>query len=240
MRYHNVSYADSIYSTLKCNNLYPILNGQDPEDDSSFRYRISQKIPAISGNNLSNIRLQALSIPGVKRVKTIDAYFGIGTVGVIVFGADKETNQNLVERMQEKLNSIQGPGSKLLAVQGTKVHFDFDIRASLVRDLNENEKRSLERGIRRSFTNALKDQEFTGSVNIARVANRVLKDNPKISRFISGGDDVPYFEAVYARKSWSGSSGFVERRRIITNRFDLKDHEHVGLGNLDIKYELDP
>ena len=240
LQYHNVPYAQVAFKGLKCNNYYPILSGQDPESDTAFRYRITQKIPSMVQNNLANIRMAGLTIPGVKNVKVIDAYFGVGTAGVIVFGAGRETNSSLTTAMQRKLNSIQGPGSKLIAVAGSKVTFDFDLRLVTVRELNEAERKTLERGLKRSFTNAIKDQEFSGTINLNIVASRIFKENPKIARLIPGPDGIPFFEAVYLRRSWSTSAAEVERRKLITSKINISDHEHCSLGTLSIKYELDP
>ena len=241
LRYHDFGdYTNSGFNSLKCNNRFPVLNGADRESDTAYRFRVAEYIPAIVQNNQSKIRLIGLTIPGVEDIRILNGYFGIGSAAVVVFGIDHEATPALTAKFQELLNQNQGPGLAIVAISGVRVYFDFDLRILVTRQLSLEEENVLKTQCGNMLISELKSFEKTKVIPLGKIAAAVAATHPLIAGLI-GRIDSPNssrkagFENVYIRKTFAGEIPGVERQRILTSRFSLKDEEITALGEVNME-----
>lgn len=88
-------------------NLSPITNGSDPESDDNYRFRISLGYVSAEKNNITAIRLAALSVPGVSNVLVRNIAYGPGTAQVLVIPEGNSVSQSVLNRVQENVNAVK-------------------------------------------------------------------------------------------------------------------------------------
>lgn len=240
LRYHDFeNYTEADKNLLKCNNDYPIINGANREEDDKFRYRIFQQIPSLVQNNQARIRLVGLEIPGVEQVRVVPGYYGIGSAAIIVFGVDGETTFAITESMHQRLQELQGPGSRLVAVAGVKVYLDFEVRVLLSQKTNVAEQQALTKSIQETIRTFLKKQEYSRTVNFAPVASAIVQEHTVITGLIGHDKSVPSFEHVYIRRTPADTLALEERRLLLNQSISLDDEEHIGLGRVSVTYQTE-
>jgi uncharacterized phage protein gp47/JayE len=218
LRNHNfLSYSDSINNTLKIINFFPILNGRSRERDSQYRFRISQQMVRIKQVNDTAIRLNSIDVPGVINTKIISGYYGVGTVGVIVLGADNESNSELVNAVQSRLDRLRGPGLRIIASPSVETLIDLELEIKSVRDVVAQERRTSEEQIKKIILTYLRSAGIGGTVS--------LQD----------GGRTKLFKNVYLRKGFSNGS-MSERERLIVDTFALDEDSYADLGNITFSW----
>lgn len=235
LNFHNFeAYAAFDKGFLKCTNNYPILNGREQETDEEYRFRIASHIPEIVGNNRILIKNSAYTVAGVKEVRILPGFYGIGTAAVVCFGTDGETADPITKEVQKRLDRFQGPGLMLIAINGVKVYFDLELRCLITKDLSEVQKMALERSIKSTILASMKEREFTRTIDLRRVASQVLTTHPSITGLINSTSSAPGFERVYIRKEWSNLNPISERKRVVNDKVVLAPEEHVALGTITV------
>lgn len=224
---HNVTeYTDSASSSLKVTNLYSILNGRDRESPTSYRFRLSQWYLRGLQINQSKILLSSLEIPGVVNITTIPGYFGIGTAGVIVRGAENETNQRLLNAVQAQLDALKGPGDRYIATAATKVYFDFDLKIQTT-DLDTT---AIKNQISTIMNNYFRRLSLGDTVNLTNLLKEI---NTSVSKMFSIDLENSLFSKVYIRKGYS-SFTTDERQTLLVDIYTLRLDEFAALGSLEL------
>lgn len=109
--YHNFSnYLDSANNTLGVTNEASIVNGQDIETDTNFRFRIANQVTASEKANLTAMRLSALSVPGVADVVIVPYHRGIGTVDMLIKSTVPRISDSLVSAVQTAIDEVTSQG----------------------------------------------------------------------------------------------------------------------------------
>jgi uncharacterized phage protein gp47/JayE len=236
--YHNFTNYIAVDSgRLKVTNRFNILNGQDQEDDDRLRYRMSRQYASLVQTNIDKIKLNGIDVPGLEDVRIISGYFGIGTAACFAFGIDEESNQQLADDLQSKLSTINGPGIALIAVPGIAVYIDLELRVRLTENLTASQRISLERAMKGTIFNAIKDESRGGNVNLGIIADRITSSYPEITALISNPHSLDKFEAAYIRKLTTGTT-FAERQKLLTPVVTLDEEEFATMGTLDVSYEI--
>jgi len=240
LRFHEFSsYADSGFNALKCNNRHPILSGTDTESDESLRFRATQYIPSIVQSNTAALKLRSLSIPGIEELVIINGYFGIGTVAVVALGLESEVTPGLTRKLQKIARSMNAPGLDIKVIPGVRVYFDFDLRILTQRALSPPEAAVVRTVASNALVLKLKEFEIAQSLDFDGIAAAVKKSHPLIMGIVgrnsnSGSHKNSSFENIYVRKKWANSQGSVERQRIVSNTFTLKEEEIATIGSINI------
>jgi uncharacterized phage protein gp47/JayE len=216
-------------------NFFAILNGRSRESDRNYRYRLSRRYDTLVSSNNSKLHLEALRVPGVLDTRIIPGYYGIGTVGVVVLGAENQATTQSVRAVQARLNSIQGPSSRMHAVPATSVYFDIQMEVRPVKTLTAAQKRQFELATRRTIRNYLRSQGIRGTVGLKDLAAELTAQGNSAIRLTSLGRAEEIFDTVYVRKG--PSSGSTTERDLLKNSYySLDEDEYADLGTLSVRY----
>lgn len=227
-------YTDVGSNSLKVVNFYPILNGRNRETDEHYKYRLSQYYNTLFQANDARIRLRALEVPGVREVKIIPGYYGIGTAGVVVLGPENQSNSRLVNGVQEQLRQLAGPGQELLALGATQVLFDFelDVRLSILPTISEQARitAQIQRGILAYF----RKLPIGGTVNLDDLVGSIQRITSGVVS-LSGTSKDKFFKRVFLRRA---QPGFIsdDRELLIANTVTLLNDQFGVLGTLEVSY----
>tara|TARA_Y100000034_G_C6862159_1_gene392517 strand:+ start:331 stop:1560 length:1230 start_codon:yes stop_codon:yes gene_type:complete len=228
-------YTDSVNSTLKVSNVYPILNGRDLESDDNLRFRISNMFGTLATTNATSINLRSISVPGVLKAKPLPGYYGIGTCAVVVFGAGGESNMDLAKRTQERLNVLQVAGMQLIAIPGMNVQFDLVMDLYVGEGVTSSDKKSIKREIRRA-TNRFFSGQGTGTnvVDFSRLKRSIIRNVTGISGILDRRARANLFNSIYVRRIVAGSTS--ERSLLLTTSYTLEEEEYATLGSLEVTF----
>lgn len=230
------SYVDFNNSSLKVLNFYPILNGSETERDDQYRFRISQNYNRLQQNSDARILLTSLEVPGVLEVKSISGYFGIGTVGVVVLGADNQSNQSLIEAVQARLNRFNGPAGRMQAVPATQAQIDLELEIKTTRQLNQAEQARMRAQVRRTCTNYFRSIGLAGTIRFDELARTIQTATKGLVSLGAIGSERSLYENIYIRRGFSNGV-YSEKERIVSRVHLLDEDEFADLGELDISFE---
>jgi uncharacterized phage protein gp47/JayE len=235
----NHNFTNYLSGKLYCKNNYSILNGRNLENDESLRFRIANVINSHSGATELALQLSAIQVPGVTKVQVVSGYYGIGTAAVFVFGVDNESNQELVNAVQRRINSYQTAGLKIIAVAGVKVHFDFEILAYVKPTVNGPDRKQMEEEIKKTinsyFFNGTGDPLKTISV---KGLEQAIVSNSRLGKLSSiRGNNRSLFNKIFIRKGYGGSRTTGERATLDANSFTLAENEYAAPGTIQITFE---
>ena len=239
---HNfLNYADVLSGTLKVTNKMPIINGRDLESDESLRYRTTNYINAVSNRNRDAVFLNSLQVPGIREVRIIPGYFGIGTIGVIAFGQGKELSKDILDLLEDRLVELQNPGQEINIISGVTVYFDFKLKIYIKSGLTNIEKENIKSTIKRDVANLIKDKEFNNFLDmleISRVAIRNIPDS-KILGFGTSENGGSIFEEVFIRKTDRFNLFPEEKESLMSDFYSIGDDERIAFGEIIVNLEED-
>jgi uncharacterized phage protein gp47/JayE len=236
IRHHEfTNYVDSGSNSLKVVNFYSILNGRNEEEDTQYKYRISQKYSKAVSLNDSKIKLVALDVPGLIDVQIIPGYYGIGTAGVVVLGAGYEANDSLIAQVQSYLKEINGTGRELFAVSATLVQFYLELEIKTLKTLTIAEKSRMEYTINQYVIRYFKQIGINGAVDLSDLAISMQKATNGLLQFKSATSPTSIFSNVYIARSAS-RSGRSNREQMLNTSYSLDDVEYPALGSITFTY----
>lgn len=231
LRSHNfIAYTLSASQLLKVVNFYPIINGSDTEKDSQYRFRLIKRFEAVQSSNKAAIDLNALSIPGLRNTVILPNYYGVGTVGVVALGVEKQTSPRLINQLQQKLNEIELPGTKYFAMAPITLALDFELNIVANRVLSDIEQQTIETDLFNLFNTLFRQISLGTSVSIKTLQNQVLQylGSKKITV-----KDTNVFKKVFKSRSY----GFVPqmtRDEVVGDVITLDPIELPILGTLTV------
>jgi uncharacterized phage protein gp47/JayE len=236
---HNfTSYTDAANKTLECTNIYSIINARDRETDDQFRFRLSQHFSSIRTANASKLKLDGLVVPGVLDVRVLPGYLGIGTAGVIVFGAEGFSTTRMVKQVQDNLLRMAAPGLNAVAIPGMVVNLDFDMQILTKETVSEERKAILESGIRRSFRRYFSTQVSETVVNLSNLRDFILRENKDLLAVTTAQGRNSLFNKVFIRRGYGTSLVLSDRETLDANSYSLSEDEYATLGSLTLQYKV--
>jgi len=239
LRSHNfTNYTDSKFSTLKCINLYPILNGSNNESDESLRFRIVNAYASFVKDSEDSLFLKSLEIPGLVDARIIPNYYGIGTVGVFVFGAGQKTSNSLLEQVDRKLDQLKAPGVRYIVMPGISVFLDLDISVYIDTEANTRVKDRISQNIRTSLRKAIEGSNQLTTLSFNSLKEAILSADSDIKGLISRDGKSNLFRSVYVRKSYGDSETTSERYSVNSGSVTLEQEEYFSLGIVSIEFEV--
>lgn len=216
-------------------NFFSVLNGRPRENDRNYRFRLSRRYDMLSSSNNTKLHLTALRVPGVLDTKIVPNYYGVGTVGVAVLGAESQSTNSLVRAVQLRLNDLAGPGGNITAVAATAVSFDIEMEVKPLTVLTAAEKRQVKVLIRRALRNYFRSSGIAPDISLLSAAKEVQVYAQSFVKFRSSGTLTNIFKTVYIRKG--PSSGISTERDLLKNQsITLDVEEYADLGSLSITY----
>jgi uncharacterized phage protein gp47/JayE len=234
IRNHNfTSYTDSAARSLKIINFYPVLNGSNDEPDDIYRFRIVNFYTSLLQVNEQKIRLLGLEVPGVLNVRVEPAYYGIGTAGALVLGAENQSNPSLVAAVQSKIGQWQMPGAVIIATAATEVFFDFSIRVRPHKTLTTNETARVRAELNKAFLAYFKTISLGGTIDLGLILKYIQKNIQQFAA-VNLKDREQTLRKVFVRKGYSGSTTD-ERSKVVGTTYTLDSNEFPRLGTFEVE-----
>ena len=237
--YHNFNnYTLNNLDELRCTNRFAILNGSDLENDSLYKIRLNNYISTQSNLNIDKLTLKGLMMPGITEVRVVPSYFGIGSVGVIIFGNGRESSAELEEFFQRRLYEFITPGQDVRVASGIKVYLDFDIRVYIEKNIPILEQEKIKSDIRDEIFTLIKVKENSRFISFSEISN-ILKRNIFDSRILGygTGETNNVFEKVYLRKSDRYNVFPETKEELIGAELNLEEDERLGFGIINLILE---
>ena len=232
------NYAKSNLNALKCTNVYPILNGRNNESDDSLRFRIASQYASLVKDSEDSLFLRSLEVPGVIDTRIMPNYYGIGTVGVFVFGASYKSNKSLLSEVKRKVNLISAPGVKYEVMPGITVFLDFEISIYVNESIPEDQKKAIESNIKRNLKIAINAENSTRQISINSLKDVILNSDSSIRGIIARDGSSNLFRSVFIRKVYGEQRQTSERYSINNGFISADPEEYFNLGTLDIEFEV--
>jgi len=234
MRNHN--FTNYVAGTgLKVVNFYSLLNGRAQENDRNYRFRLSRYYDTLATSNFTKLHLTALRVPGVLDTRIFSGLFGIGTVGVVILGAENQSNPALVRAVQARMNDLSGPGMEISTTAATAVYFDLEMEVKALRALSSAEKRQVEATMKRALRNHFRSAVINSSIALLQAAKEVQTYTQGSVRLTSLGKPSDIFKTVYIRRGPSG--GVATERDLLENgSYSMDQDEFADLGALTVTY----
>ena len=233
-------YANYNQGQLKVTNRYPILNGSDEETDNNFRFKITNFIQASTNLNIDNLSLASLDVNGLAEARILPNYYGIGTVGVVLFGSGNRSNERLKNIFQNRISEMNYLNRKVIVSQGIKVFVDLKLKVFLRKNaFSEEEKRILKRDIKTIIYESLRDQENSSFIDLNEVTELVKQriGGRDVVGFGNKSNSRNRFEEVFLRKTDRDNLFPEEKDEVIGSSISLEDDERLSFGIIEVDFE---
>jgi len=226
------NYVDSSSESLKVVNLHPILNGSYAENDQQLRFRLSRLDASRKQISDDRIFLNSIGVPGVSDVRVEHAYYGIGTVGVFVLGAENQTNATMVAQVQSQLSNIKAPGMELRATAATEVSVDLEMDVFFNRPVNQNIRDRVSIRMRSYIRNLVRNIGLGGLLDFASLATMLRNE---FSDIITIGSNGNAFKKIFVRRG--ASNGLMsQKEKVIASSMSLENYEYANIGLITINF----
>lgn len=233
------NYSDSISSALKVTNNFPILNGENIETDKSLRFKIYSKYSTLVRESRNSILIDAIEVPGVEDIKIAPGYYGVGTLGVFVFGPEGLVNQKILEEVGSRISAKNPPGTRLVVRNGISNYLDMEITLWVDAGLSSQIYSNYRRIATEEYLNFIKNNSRSNNINIDSLKKRIIQRMKNNVGVMSQQKENQIFDAVYLRKDYGEKLiSSSERVRVITNNLILKDEEYLKSGILKINLDF--
>lgn len=150
-----------------------LTTGRNVEDDSNYRFRITNQVLASEAANETAVRLSLLVIPGVSDIVSIPYARGIGTFDYLIQTVVPNTPSSVINACQQAIERVQafGCSGKALAPRLTGMTFSLSItwRPDATVDDREAIKRNIAISIQDYVNNLLIGEEFIVNELIQRI-----------------------------------------------------------------------
>ncbi|CAB4160344.1 Baseplate protein J-like [uncultured Caudovirales phage] len=224
-------YANFRNNVLLVNNSYPILNGNDSESDESYRYRLSLYLTSRNKTNYNSIIISALNTPGVIDAKVIPGYYGIGTIGLILFGANKLVDNQMISEAERNIRAnLSNLNIKVSA--GVYLFLNMNINLKSTKRFTPTEEKEILANIKNSINDFLLNYE-SETISLDQINTRLFGN--LISNYgIAFNKNDKVFSDIKLKKSLDINNPDYVLRNVIDNKITLKNDERILPGNINL------
>ena len=225
------NYSNFRNNVLLVNNSYPILNGSDSESDESYRYRLGLFFTSKNKSNYNSIIISALNTPGVIDAKVIPGYYGIGTLGVVLFGANKIVDNQMISEAEKNIRSNLA-NMNIRVSGGVYLFLNMNVNLKSTKRFTASEEKEIQ--------NLIKNEINSFFLNYN--SETVLLDDLKISLFgnlnsrygINFNKNDKVFSDIKLKKSLDMNTPDYVLRSLVDNKISIKKDERLLPGNLNL------
>ena len=240
LNFHELTnYSDSVSNSLKVTNNFPILNGENIETDKSLRFKIYSKYSTLVRESRNSILIDAIEVPGVEDIKIAPGYYGIGTLGVFVFGPEGLVDPRMLKEVGERISAKNPPGTRLIVRNGISNYLDMEITLWVKAGLSSQVYSKYRRMATEEYLNFIKNNSRSNNINIDSLKKRIIQRMKNSVGIMSQQKENKIFDAVYLRKDYGENLiSSSERVKVITSNLVLKDEEYLKSGILKINLDF--
>lgn len=179
--YHDFNnYTDSSSDTLLVENTADIVNGQDIEIDSNYRFRIANQVVAAEGANPTAIRLAALAVPGVADITMVPYHRGIGSYELLVKSTTPTIPTGLVQTVRSAVARVGAQGIVSYVRGPTELGMSLVATVSFRRRLSSEEESSILVAATNNITDYVNNLDISEDFVVNEVVERVLSTSDLI------------------------------------------------------------
>ena len=176
-------YSNYLNETLKVTNVHAVGSGKDFENDTNYRYRLSNKITDAEAGNEIALRLAALSVPGVADVLMKQHYRGIGTWGIIIKSIAPTASLSLIENARERILKKASFGSVDFVRGQKETGFSMKTRVWYRKKLSDDEHDDIEDAMEDIIINHVDNLDLGESLFLDRLISELYDVSTAIEGF---------------------------------------------------------
>ena len=157
-----------------------------------------------------------------------------------MFGAEKNSNTNLVELTKRRLNTLLGSNSRVKVIEGMYVYLDFDLTVYISDRMNLNDRTNTERAVKEIIRNYTLTSNRTRRISLqeVEVGLRGLISQNKIVGFGSLDESRSIFDHVYVRRTDLTLDNNEERKELLSDTLNVDRDERIKIGDINIRFEV--
>ena len=178
-------------------------------------------------------------MPGVIDVAVNEGYYGMGTAGVFVFGADGFSSPDLIRQVQVQLNRTATPGLKTVVSSGIEVAFSFDIDVIVPQQPTSSQRARINSGIKQSISRYLSTGNLRKTISLLELRNAIMEENGDLVSLVpsKNRDRERLFRNVYVSRKYASFAFGAGEEKLLTPSYPLEREEFAVLGevNIDIR-----
>ena len=239
LNFHNfTNYSDSISNSLKVTNYFPILNGENVETDESLRFKIYSKYSTLVRESRNSILIDAIEVPGVEDIKIIPGYYGVGTLGVFVFGPEGLVNETILSEVGRRITEKNPPGTRIVVRNGVSNYLDLEITLWVPANKSTEIYSNYRRIATEEYLNFVKINSRSKTIDLNSLKRRILQRINNNAGVMSEQNENKIFDAIYLRKDYGEKLiSSSERVKFLTSNIVLKEEEYLKSGTLKINLD---
>lgn len=186
---YNVGRNALIKSNLGIANVYTangkaIVSGSDTEEDTNYRYRLSNATLSSEKANETSVRLAALSVDGVADVILTPYARGLGSYDVLVIPTEGLASDALVQSVQAAIDSVQAYGIRGTAAAPTVVPVDIEVALVFVPNVTDVEQADLKARVKTAIERYIVSIPVGGEFVLNELRQQIMDVSPKIKDHI--------------------------------------------------------
>ena len=175
LNFHDfIDYTDSANDSLKVTNVASILTGAEVENDTNYRFRISNQVLSAEAANGTAIRLAALLVPGVADVKIVKFAYGIGSFRLLIKSTTPSVPDSLINTVQVAINGIEALGNLGIADRPDETGMSLVVTLRYRRKLPGDERDTIEEGVRTALRDYINTLDIAEDFILNEGVERVL------------------------------------------------------------------
>ena len=194
------NYASHPTLNLKVENISSIETGADKENDTFYRYRITNAVLSAEKANLTAIRLAALSVQAVADVLILPLYRGIGTADIILDTATGIVSPAVIEGVMDAVGEVQSLGTSINVrpprLVGLEVAADLQFRSGL----SQGDRKRVKQDARQAVVDLIPQVFLGGTLAVNLISSAIFNSSKDIVDIGSPG--APLTETILWRDSF--------------------------------------
>lgn len=193
------SYTTFPYTQLKVTNLSSIENGQEPDSDNFYRYKITNALLAAETGNATAVRLAALTVQSVADVIVLPLFRGVGTSDLILDTTDGSVSNIVLESVTRSVSSVQSLGMDILTRPAKLVGLEISIDIKYTRGVSVSDKQQINSNIRQAIMDLIVGIQIGQTLNFNSISYAIMNSDKRIADI--GTPGKPLSEIILWRDS---------------------------------------
>jgi len=181
---HNLAEAyvefTSVANIILADNLLPIVNGKDLEDDDSFRFRIINEALASRHANLTAVRLAALSVPGVADVNIQNFSHGVGTFSIFVISRDPIVSTGTLNAVQAAVQQTAAAGIRAVVQSPIYRGLEMVVSTDFFPDVGQVQRDDIKSAVRKAVVDYINNIDMGTGFVVNRIIQTILETSDRI------------------------------------------------------------
>lgn len=201
-------YLDQVGKLLNCSR-------RRGEGDDSFRYRITHQVYVVESANYTALRLNLLSVPGIRDIVSKKFSRGPGSFDFYILTDEDRPSDDVMRRAQQVINDTQAHGVDGRAIRPRLLSTELKVRVVLADKTSSMEAQNIRDNIRQNVRRQIRNLDMGNTLYMNDVLQTVRGTHRKV------------LDATIAQVRVDGDARF-------TRSLSAKWNETIELAQLDL------